>query len=58
MDRLEVTEPEDVTDYLYSLTGMADLDPALRPAVTAKLRGMMEDGKLIIPKEYGMFICR
>ena len=57
-DALEVTEPEDVADYLYSLTGMADLDPARRPAIVAKLRGLMEGGVLRIPKEYGTFICR
>ena len=57
-DALEVTDPEDVADYLYSLTGMADLDPAQRPAIVEKLRGGMRDGVLHIPKEYGMFICQ
>ena len=57
-DALEVTEADDVADYLYSLTGMANLDPARRPAIVAKLRGLMTDGVLRIPKEYGTFMCR
>ena len=57
-DALEVTDPEDVADYLYSLTGMADLDPSLRPAIVEKLRGGMRDGALHIPKEYGLFVCQ
>lgn len=57
-DALEVTHVEDVADYLYSLTGLTDLDPALRPAIVERLRAEMTDGVLRIPKEYGMFICR
>ena len=57
-DALEVTDVEDVADYLYSLTGMADLDPAMRPDIINRLRGAMRGGVLRIPKEYGMFICQ
>lgn len=57
-DALKVTDAEDVADYLYSLTGLASLEPARRPAIVEALRSRMTDGVLHIPKEYGMFICR
>lgn len=58
VDALEVTDVEDVADYLYSLAGLSSLDPALRPAIVEALRARMVHGVLRIPKEYGMFICR
>ena len=57
-DALAVTDPEDLADYLYSLGSMADLDPAYRPQIVDTLRREMKNGVLMVPKEYGMFICR
>lgn len=57
-DALAVTQIDDLVDYLYSLTGMASLDPAQRPAIREALAARMEQGVLTVPKEYGLFICR
>ena len=56
-DALAVTDPEDLADYLYSLGSMADLNPAYRPEIVDTLRREMKNGVLLVPKEYGMFIC-
>ena len=56
-DALAVTEPEDLADYLYSLGSMMRLDPALRGEMVDALRREMKNGVLMVPKEYGMFIC-
>ena len=57
-DALEITEVEDLVDYLYSLPNQADLSPALRPEIARRLRERQENGVLRIPKEYGVFICQ
>ena len=56
-DALKVTDPEDLADYLYSLGSMADLDPAYHSEIVDTLRREMKNGVLMVPKEYGMFIC-
>ena len=56
-DSLEVTDVEDMLDYIYSLTGMTDLQKLPRNEVRSVLMKNMRDGVLYIPKEYGMFIA-
>jgi ubiquinone/menaquinone biosynthesis C-methylase UbiE len=57
-DALLVTDPEDLVDYIFSLTGMSDLRKLPRNTVRDVLSRHMEGGVLRIPKEYGMFIAR
>ena len=58
VDSLAVTDVEDLVEYIYSLSGMADLRNLPRDTVRSVLAGHMENGVLNIPKEYGMFIAR
>jgi ubiquinone/menaquinone biosynthesis C-methylase UbiE/predicted acetyltransferase len=55
-DSLEVTHVEDMVDYIFSLTGMTDLQMLSRDKVRTVLEKNMQDGVLHVPKEYGMFI--
>lgn len=56
-DALEVTDAEDMTDYICSLTGMTELRQLPRDEIRAVLEKNMSGGILRIPKEYGMFIA-
>ncbi len=56
-DSLEVTDAEDLADYIYSLTGMTDLQMLSRDEVRSVLEKNMQDGVLHVPKEYGMFVA-
>ena len=56
-DSLEVTHVEDMVDYIYSLTGMSDLQKLPRSEIQSVLVQNMQDGVLHVPKEYGMFIA-
>ena len=57
-DSLEVTNVEDMVDYIYSLTGMTDLQKLPKSEVRSVLEKNMWGGVLYVPKEYGMFIAR
>ncbi len=57
-DALEVTDPEDMADYIGSLTGMSELRQLPRETLLSVLRAHMTDGALRVPKEYGMFVAR
>ena len=57
-DALEVTDAEDMADYIYSLAGMSDLQKIPRDEVRRVLEKNMRDGILHVPKEYGMFIAK
>lgn len=57
-DSLEVTDADDMVDYIRSLTGMTDLQQLPEDTIRAVLEQNMPDGVLRIPKEYGMFIAR
>lgn len=57
-DSLEVTDVDDMVDYIYSLTGMTDLQKLPRNEIRLILEKNMRDGILHVPKEYGMFIAR
>ncbi len=56
-DSLEVTDAEDMVDYIFSLAGMTDLQKLPREKVRAVLERNMPDGILHVPKEYGMFMA-
>ena len=55
-DSLEVTDPDDMVDYIYSLSGMAALAEVPKEEIRDILIKNMQDGVLRVPKEYGMFI--
>ncbi len=57
-DSLEVTNLDDMIDYIYSLTSMAELSGIKRDTLKSVLSKHMVNGVLQIPKEYGMFICK
>lgn len=56
-DALDVTDPEDLTDYVLSLSSMAELHALPRAEIRDRFLSRMTDGHLVIPKDYGMFIC-
>lgn len=55
-DSLEVTNIDDMVDYIYTLSGMAALADVPKENVRAILSENMQDGILRVPKEYGMFV--
>ena len=55
-DSLEVTDANDVVEYIYSLTSMSALADIPKENIRDTLIENMQDGILRIPKEYGMFI--
>jgi len=57
-DGLAITNIEDFADYIYSLSGLSNIERVPRAAVIAALERRMENGVLHVPKEYGMFICK
>lgn len=54
-DSLAVTNPEDMVDYIYSLSGMTALQCLPKETILKVLSENMTDGVLNVPKEYGMF---
>ncbi len=57
-DALEVTDIEDLIDYIYSLPGFSDIQDMPRDTLRSVLENNMRDGILHVPKDYGMFIAR
>ena len=57
-DSLEVTNVDDIIEYIYSLPSMTSLSNINRDKMKSILIDNMENGVLYIPKEYGMFICK
>lgn len=57
-DGLAITEIGDFADYIYSLSGLTNLENVPRQAVLDALESRVENGILYVPKEYGMFICK
>ena len=57
-DSLEVTDTDDLIDYIYSLPGYSDIQDLSRDTLRSVLEKNMRDGVLRIPKDYGMFIAR
>ena len=47
-----------MVDYIYSLTGMTNLQMIPKNEVRAVLESNMQDGVLYVPKEYGLFVAK
>ncbi len=56
-DALEVTNLDDMVDYIYSLSSMSNVNNIDIKELRQVLENNMVNGVLYIPKEYGMFIC-
>ena len=57
-DGLAITDINDFADYIYSMSGLTNMDTIPRNSLLALLESRVENGILFVPKEYGMFICR
>ena len=57
-DSFEITETDDLVNYVLSMTAMANLSKLPREIVYDVLEAKKEDGIIHIPKEYGMFISK
>ena len=55
-DSLEVTDVNDLADYIFSLTGMSSLRALSRETIIKVLNAASVDGVLKVPKEYGLFL--
>ena len=56
-DSLEVTDLDDMVDYIFSLSSMTTLSNMPRDEIKEVLFKETKNGVLKVPKEYGMFIC-
>lgn len=56
-DSLEVTDTNDIVDYIYSLQNMTNINNIEYETMKKALESKKENGILNIPKEYGLFIC-
>ena len=57
VDSLEVTNLDDLADYVYSLTGMSELKEIPRETMLNVFKENSVDGVLRVPKDYGMFVA-
>lgn len=57
-DSLEVTNIDDMIDYIYSLSNMSNIGNIKRNELQQILENNMVNGVLRVLKEYGMFVCR
>lgn len=57
-DRFEVTDADDLYDYLMSLSAMVDFGTLTRTEILRVLEGQKVNGIIHIPKEYGLFLSR
>lgn len=57
-DALEVTNVDDMIDYIYSLSSMSNISSIKREELKQTLEDNLVDGILRVPKEYGMFKCK
>lgn len=55
-DGLEVTDVNDLADYIYSVGNMSKLGNLPRELIIERLTATTKNGIIRIPKEYGMFI--
>lgn len=58
IDSLEVTNIDDLVDYVYSGISMQEVCKLNRETVKEIFEQNMVNGILKVPKEYGMFVCR
>ncbi|MBR5341964.1 MAG: class I SAM-dependent methyltransferase [Erysipelotrichaceae bacterium] len=57
-DALEITDIDDLVDYIYSLPSFSDIQDYDRDTLKDVLIKNMHNGILHVPKDYGMFIAR
>lgn len=57
VDALEVTNIDDIVEYVYSLSCMSALSKIKKEDIKITLERNMKNGVLTIPKEYGMFVA-
>lgn len=57
-DGLAITDISDFVDYIYSLSGLTNMESVPREMLMKALESRAEHGILYVPKEYGMFICK
>ena len=57
-DALDITDAEDLADYVLSLTSMAELRALPRAELLRRIESRMIKEHLLIPKVYGMFLCK
>lgn len=55
-DLLEVTDVNDLADYIFSLTGMSSLRALPREIIIKVLSKASTNGVLKVPKDYGLFL--
>lgn len=56
-DALEVTNLDDLVDYVCSLSSMSELSRYPRDEIKSALSAHQKNGVVTIPKEYGLFVC-
>ena len=57
-DELQVTRIDDLVKYIQSFKGISEIGSLEEEIIRKKLESEFNNGMLIIPKEYGMFIAR
>jgi ubiquinone/menaquinone biosynthesis C-methylase UbiE len=57
-DWLEITNAEDFLEYILSLKSMMDVSSISKDELRALLHQQEKDGKIVVPKEYGLFIAK
>ena len=57
-DELQVTRIDDLVKYIQSFKGISEIGSLEEEIVRKRLESEFDNGMLIIPKEYGMFIAR
>lgn len=57
-DGLAITAIGDFADYIYSLSGLTNVQDIPRNVLFGLLEEKVQNGVLYVPKEYGMFICK
>ena len=57
-DHLEVTDASDLVGYIRTLGSMADFSAVPDDVMLRAFEERMQNGVLVVPKEYGMFLAR
>ena len=57
-DSFHITEPENLVEYLFSLSSFKAIMNLSVPKIRNILEAHVVDGAIDLPKEYGMFMCR
>ena len=57
-DELQVTRMDDLVKYIQSFKGISEIGSLEEEIIRKRLESEFNNGMLIIPKEYGMFIAR